>query len=323
MYINKKKYTTNGGAMYKTYTEAETAYMELWQGDQDKKLEAIEIAEYAFYNFEDKHHLIILDLIMYYGITENIDKCKAMFKKGFSKGFWYPEAYLKKLFEQEIYKDMKQAWCKLRDDAMLKAKSVYKTYLPNNYNSETEYPLFISLHGWGEDLNMFIEFWQSKQLSSDFIHVSIQSSQIFGSQRYQWDDTEKSRNEIYTVLEEIKAKHNTNTCALIGGFSQGGSLAMLLALEDPKVFKGFISLNPGKHKLITDEMITSAAGFDLKGSIITGDQDFEYKNQLELIETFKKYKLKCDLNVNKDFGHWFPENLSDKINESIDFICDK
>jgi len=306
--------------MYKTFKEAETAYFKLWSGGQEDKEKAIEIAQYSYDNFEENHHEIILDLIYFYGMTDKVEECKEMLESGFSKRFWYPKGYLSKFFEQEVYKDQYESWCKLRDEEVEKAKCVYETFLPENFNSDKYYPLFISLHGWGEDLVLFNEFWQSEKLKNNFIHVSIQSSQIFGSRRYEWTDMDKTREDIYTVIDQVKSNYLTDDTLIIGGFSQGATTAMVLAMEKSRFFNGFVALNPSKHDLMTLESIKSASRDGLTGGIITGDQDNDYKSQLDLMDSFKKESLKCELIVNKDFGHWFPDNLSEKIDQVIDFI---
>jgi len=309
--------------MFKRYKDAETEYFKLWRGDQEDKRQAIQIAEFAYENFQDNHHEIILDLIQFYGATDAIDQCKRMFAKGFEKGFWYPEAYLKKFFDQETFKEEYETWCEMRDRETKKSTRVYETYLPRDYDSKASYPLFVSLHGWGEDLKMFTGFWKSESLSRDFIHVSIQSSQILGSRRYQWTDMDKTREDVMGVLDEVMGLHKVDKGIYIGGFFQGATTAMILAMEGGDSFKGFVALNPSKHDLLNEDLIGAGASAGLRGSMITGDKDHCYDQQVDLATLCKKKNLACDLMVKENFGHWFPDDLGEKIDTSIQYIQEK
>lgn len=177
--------------------------------------------------------------------------------------------------------------------------------------------MFVSLHGWGEDLEMFLKFWTSDELKDEFIHLSIKSSQILGSRRYEWTDIDQSKDEIHNVIRTIKPSYNINETALIGGFSQGGTVSMILAMENPEIFNGFVALNPSNHDRLTQDLIENASTAKQRGTIIIGDEDNQYQNQHDMMATFNALGLGCELYLNKGFGHWFPENLSEKIDQSV------
>jgi ATP-dependent Clp protease ATP-binding subunit ClpA len=57
-------------------------------------------------------------------------------------------------------------------------------------------------------------------------------------------------------------------------------------------------------------------------SIITGDLDQSLIDQKEMINEYKAVELKVKLRIKENMGHWFPEDLSNRLDESIVFVTD-
>lgn len=307
--------------MYKSFEDAEKKYYELWYSDNADQIKAIEIAEYCLRTYSEHKNQIIMDLIVFYGESNNIVKCKEMLNLGFENDIWYPKEFFEKFWNNENYKDQVDRWEELRDLSLKNAKVKYEIQLPSNYDKSKEYPLFISLHGWGEDLNLFKFFWKSDSIKSKFIHVFIQSSQMVGAYHYAWSDRDASIKDIKSLLSKVKNQYKVSNTLILGGFSEGASTSIDLAfsLKDINA-SAFIALNPNRPDNLTSESIASYKNSKIRGAIITGDQDQCFNSQNEMIADFKSNNIKCNFHISKNFGHWFPDDLSKLIDDAIEFV---
>lgn len=308
-----------GETMYKNFEEIEKAYYGFWYTEHPKHNKAIELAEDAYKKFPEHQEQIIMDLIVFYGSLGEVTRCKKMMHLAYDKGLWYPAEYFSKFWQDDVYQEERKIYNRLKE-AAAKAEVKYQVYLPDGYDLNVDYPLFISLHGWGENLKMFTDFWHSKKITSDFIHVSIQSSDQIGGSHYQWGEPERAKREILTVIDAIKKDYKLTKFVLMGGFSEGSSIAMECALDHSDLISGFVALNPNRPRNYSEDLMQAARENGLRGAIITGDQDQSYPVQKTLIQDFSDERLPCLFRVKKNFGHWFPDDLSDRIDEAIIYI---
>jgi len=69
-------------------------------------------------------------------------------------------------------------------------------------------------------------------------------------------------------------------------------------------------------------------GKNIKGIILTGEKDGSLPDQNEMVKIFEETGFPHLFIVNTDLGHWFPENLSEQIDEALAYIelqnyCDR
>ena len=133
----------------------------------------------------------------------NIEESVEALKDSLEKGIWYAKLSFKKAYEKEEYKEVFEAWEKLRVKAQAEAKVQWIIQTPENYESDKKYPLFIALHGWGEDAKMFAKFWNSKKLQEEYILVMPQSSQVLSSSSFSWSSPEMCHKDIKETYEKL------------------------------------------------------------------------------------------------------------------------
>jgi len=117
---------------------------------------------------------------------------------------------------------MKQQKMKLEKEIVKKLNLDYLLYLPENYNSKTEWPLILFLHGAGEvgnDLELVKTQGLPKKLETDdgipFIVVSPQCPN-----NANWGIL---FDELYELLQNIKEQYKVNKKKVyLTGFSMGG-----------------------------------------------------------------------------------------------------
>ncbi|MDF2890001.1 MAG: hypothetical protein K0R80_368 [Clostridia bacterium] len=292
----------------------------LW--GEGKLKEAIMLLEESIGQYPENTASMNLDLAFFYLGVDNIEKCLEILNKAIEEGIWYPKAYFTKHKDDERFKRIFEKWDKISEEDIRNSKPYWKICTPAAYTKENKYPLFVAIHGWGEDVDMFESYWQSLKLSEQYLLAMPQSSQIMGTSKYAWNDNEKSHKELASMYQHILGNYNVDTNAIIvGGFSQGATLAIDLTFNCTYMpIKGFIALNPDKPTELSEDNITSAKEKGIKGHIITGDKDQSYGQQRDMMDTFHRLGFSCQMDVIEGWGHWFPEDLSQRIDKALDDI---
>ncbi|MCH4886769.1 hypothetical protein EZV73_04275 [Acidaminobacter sp. JC074] len=286
-----------------SFESIEKEYYRKWF-EEGLKDQALLMVEKAYKDYPEHHEQLLLDLIMLYGQLKQVDKCKSYFNHALDKGYWYPSPYLNDILFTHDYQEETVRWEELSKN--LRKKPFIKVVKPINYKPTRAMPLVVSLHGWGEDLELFSKFWKSDLIDEDYVHLMVESSQQIGYKHFSWNDRERAFKDVEKAIKDLKGRYAIGDI-IFTGFSQGATLAIDMAANSKlKNIKGFIALCPDLPESIKDQEL------ELKGTIITGDLDHAYESQVKL----KDY-LGCDFEVVKDFGHWFPEDLSERLSRAL------
>lgn len=178
-----------------------------------------------------------------------------------------------------------------------------------------------SIHWRGSNIEDFAPFWLE---GNDYLIGFPQSSQQYAFNSYCWDDHEKAIVEVTHALTRFSERYEFDNL-IVAGASQGGKLAIELALDNKNSHvKGFIAVVPPIVNLTAIEsLIMKANKSNLKGCIITGDQDPFYKKTMELVEIFKQNHIECNILVTEGLGHFFPDDFPKLLIKAVDFINKK
>ncbi len=121
--------------------------------------------------------------------------------------------------------------------------------LPQNAAPETPIPVFIGLHGFGQNAREFVsaERYQTMadQLGAAFLGVS--GTRCRGKHTFVWsEDAAQDLARIDVALKEVAERLTPAEGQLVlFGFSQGGMVSAELAGRHPQRFAGAILLSPG------------------------------------------------------------------------------
>jgi len=304
----------------KTFRELEAEYNQLWM--EGKTNEVLEKVKEAARLYPQETYTINQDFAAIYMHLGQLDKTKKILEESIDKGILYPKMYFRPILENEEFKEIFEKWEVLREELQQKTKFHYLVFEPEDYDKSNKYPMFIAIHGWGEDAEFFSEYWKSSKLSKEYILVLPQSSQVVGSKNFAWDDNSLAHEEISSIYKKIIKDYSVDTDnVIIGGFSQGATLALEISLNTQIIStKGFISLCPDKPQSFNLEAVKEAKAKGIKGCIITGDQDASFNQQKEMVDTFKEAGFNYEFDITEGLGHWFPKDLSAKLDTYIDFI---
>lgn len=315
---------------YKSFREFEKDYSVPYaQKKYDEVLDLLDHSAELLSNEEYEENLftIMLDKARIYSELQNSIECfsiiKNMLKKGYAFPLHWPRFnFLKSNNEYQAIKVLNE---KLLKETKEKARFKYEVHLPKTYNSTKKYPLFFSLHGDGADGNIPNHRWYWKPdmlLQKDFIVVYPQSSQVYCHNGFGWlIDPLLSRKEIKSCYEQLIANYSIDEKqVIIGGFSGGANAAVDIVMSNTIPTKGFVALCPG-DKVMTFEIdaAKNASQTGAKGVVLEGELETEAPVQ-DMLKVFKEVCFPCEYYINKGVGHWYPEDLDEKVSRAVDFI---
>ncbi|MCC2461040.1 DUF3089 domain-containing protein [Bacillus mobilis] len=179
-----------------------------------------------------------------------------------------------------------------------------------SYGNEKAKTGLFSLHWRGSNINDFAPYWCEEKILSEYMLGFSQSSQIYGMNSYSWDNHDIAIKDVMKNFNEFTDKYKLEDI-IIAGTSQGGNIAIELALKNMLGTQKFISVIPAIRDVeVIESMVVSSQVTNMKGYIITGDKDPFYENTLQLMSMFEKYNVDCKLIVREGLGHLFPEDFT-------------
>ncbi|MCM1991837.1 hypothetical protein [Oceanirhabdus seepicola] len=288
-----------------------------------KSLPEEEIQKYLFDMMIDKARLYT-NIGMY---EECFDTILYLVNKGFTCPLHWSR--FNPLEEDTRFKKLKEKNNLLRKEIQEKSKFEYIVYLPHGYNKEKKYPLFFNLHGDGENIQKHMEFWKPEKFHDrEFIVVYIQSSQVSHHNGYAWEKRgvdiecyDSAYREIKKCYDDISNEYSIDEKSIIiGGFSGGATASIDIVMNNSIPLKGFISLCSEKPKSFTKENVEKALHRGVKGVFMEGKEDLPMKEVEEMMKGFKDVEVPYEYYINDGIGHWYPEDLNDKLEQAIDFI---
>jgi predicted esterase len=127
--------------------------------------------------------------------------------------------------------------------------------LPAGYKQGTPIPVVVWLHGLGSNPEDFVN--ERCQVYADAVNVAIvgvSATVPRGPRKYVWAvDAERDARRVKDALAEVSNRVTIKPGHLIAfGFSQGGQVALELAVRNPEEFAGAIVLSPGAASHLAD-----------------------------------------------------------------------
>jgi phospholipase/carboxylesterase len=206
-------------------------------------------------------------------------------------------------------------------EAEKNAHMVVDVDLPQDYEESKEYPLFLALHGGGENLEEFKPRWASERLEKEFIVAYVQSSQVATMTGFHWQDTVVTARELDLAYRQVTEKYPVDESrVLIGGFSSGGFASLVTSIRGDLPVCGFVVLCPEPPDFLTDEEIQGAKERGVRGTLLTTERDRRIERQRTLMDRMRDAGLQYQYWVTPDIGHWYPDDLGQRIDQAIAHI---
>ena len=243
--------------------------------------------------------------------------CKFL-KEVLDEGGWYSELILRQSpslnplqgipeFEELVKLSVR------RSKQSIKSSNI--TIIPDN--TDPPYPLMLSLHGGGGFVDDEYESWKTI-VDQGYILGIPRSSNLYwsGIDSAYWPDYSSSVNEIKNYIDKINVNNIIDTNSIfLGGFSQGGGVAVQIALTSDIPVRGFVVVAPGGG--IMDEpdkwysLIDKANDRDLRGMIIRGTEDLSIsrKKVQDFVKALNEGGINCQFLEPHGLGHWYPPEM--------------
>lgn len=209
-----------------------------------------------------------------------------------------------------------------RVSALADVRPRMEVVVPDGYDPERRYPLFVALHGGGENLDVFMPQWQSPLLRQDFIVAYPQSTQLIAMNGYNWmEDIPLALREIRDAYDQVLEAYSVDPDrVLVGGFSAGGVASLEVVLRDVLPVRGFVALCPPMPESFTQERVRDARDRGIRGTLLTTEMDPRLGQQRQMDEMLTQEGLPHEFSVTPNVGHWYPEDFAERIDRAINFI---
>ncbi len=310
---------------FATYQEMRAHIGKLYQ--QKNYAEAARILEKALTQFPDHLHANAFNLALMYVQLEEHEKALKALEYGLDHGIWFGKYEMNNdiwasLEEKEGFQSFKQKNEAKRQEAQKSAQPKLEVLVPENFDKNKKYPLFLALHGGGENIDAFKPQWTSSLLKNEFIVAYPQSSQLVSMTGYSWtEDIELTKNEIKKAFDKVLKDYPVDSSrVIVGGFSSGGVASLEVILDETVPAIGFVVLCPAKPDDFTEEKVRKVKERGIRGTLITTEMDPRLPDQREMAAIMKAEGLVHEFIVTPNIGHWYPENLSELIDAALKHI---
>lgn len=311
-----------------SYAEMRARLGELYQ--QQKYGEAAELLDRALTGFPEHLKANTFNLGLMCSHLQQYDRGVKSLLYGLEHGIWYglydfTHALWDPYRERPDFLDFMDKNDRMRQEAQRRARPGIKMEIPKGYSKEKEYPLFVALHGGGENMEAFSQNWRSPRLEDEFLVAYLQSSQVVTMDGFGWtEDLSLAKEEILAAYRRILTEYRVDgDRILIGGFSSGGVAALMVALDDVLPVAGFVVLCPARPEGFTAEKVRAASKRGTRGVLLTTEMDQRLEDQSAMAGLMAREGFSCDFQITPDIGHWYPEDLGRRIDQAIAYIVEK
>lgn len=309
-------------AQERTYGEMRAEVVELY--GQEKFAEAAEILGAALELYPENLMANCVNLALMNLRLERLDKSLDAIRYGLDHGIWFG----KYTFLDPTWDPMKEqaGWAaieSLNEEAKAREAATVgprlEVVLPEDYDPSRSYPLFMALHGGGENLDLFMPNWTSPGLKREFIVAFPQSTQLVAMDGYNWtEDLGLSLREIREGFEKVVEEYPVDTDqVIVGGFSSGGVASLEVVFKNAIPVQGFVVLCPAMPEGFSADEVREASERGIRGTLLTTEMDGRVDQQKRMAEVMEEVGLPLEFHITPDIGHWYPEDLGERIDKAI------
>jgi predicted esterase len=312
---------------FATYQEMRAHIGKLYQ--QKEYAEAARILEKALTRFPDHLHANAFNLALMYVQLEEHEKAVKALVYGLDHGVWFGKYEMSSdlwapLEGKESFEALKRKNEAKRQEAQKSVLPKLEVLVPDDFDKNRKYPLFIALHGGGENIDVFMPQWTSDTLKKEFIVAYPQSSQLVSMTGYSWtEDIELAKKEVKKAYDKVLQDFPVDSSrVIIGGFSSGGVASLEAILDETVPAIGFVVLCPARPDGFTAGKIREVKARGIRGTLITTEMDPRLPEQKEMAAIMKAEGLGHEFIVTPNIGHWYPGNLQELIDAAIAHIVE-
>lgn len=247
-----------------------------------------------------------------------------LLKEAVRAGYWYaglendPDFQL--LYGVAEFNHLAQIGMEHRAHAIANAIPVMRILQPDSMLPS--YPLLLALHGSNANVETQIKHWELA-VQNGWLVAMPQSSQLYAPDTYTWNDWDWAQQEVCQRFVTLCKEYSIDPeRVVLAGFSQGGGLALWLALSSAIKVQGLILVGPFLDDVT--QIIPFLENHVLSGLrvyLVAGQKD-KYCHGIvqQLMTLLPKYGITCKFDEYPDFEHSFPIDFENKLPEALHFV---
>ena len=190
--------------------------------------------------------------------------------------------------------------------------------------AQPPYPLLIAIHGNGFNATHSANQWACAAEAGWLVFHPL-AKKLVGYGTHWWDAHEENRLIIEQQAEESLLQYPIDTQRVIlGGFSKGGEVAMVLALQGWLGAKGFITVGAGGYYHMQPELwlpLLESLPQGLRGVAMYSPYDLERsESENQTLKMMRASGIECQLEKYPAEGHIFPGDFPIRFQKATDFV---
>ena len=298
--------------------------------EQGNYAEALRLAEDLALEFPDRRLHTSYWRLCLLAVSGRKEEALQVMAEAVANGLWWAEGRLR---DEPDVKDLQGdpeferliSICAQRQAAAKGSAKPELLILEPGASGQAPHPLLLVFHGRDGSAEREKHHWQlARHLG--WLTVLAQSSQIGSLNSYVWDDLEIAQGEIREHFKTLQEKHKLDAGRIVlGGFSQGSTIALLAALRGDILATAFIAVAPGRIVNPDDlpALAESARGRGLHGVIVAGGRDPRVDMFARISETLSSQGVPCQLEVWPNLGHAYPPDFQELLETTLRSMQEK
>lgn len=310
-----------------TFSELFQQVSQLYQSQEFQR--ALQLLDNGLVKFSERAWKIHFWRMCMAGKMNDVPLAVRIFEEAIQSGYWYSETQLREDNDLEILQGVLEFEqlvniCRERQQKAEEQTIFERKIIEPIVSAGERKPLLMALHGNDRNMSICESFWATS-LSSDWLMVFPQSSQISGPEAFVWNDWKLGVREVRKHYAEIHDQYSVNQeQRIIGGFSMGGRLAIRMSLCQDVSVNGFVAVSPFMPSNDSWEWVAMAQNEmakNLRGFFIFGEKDkSSYDGVKNLITILQNQGISCEMESLADMGHSYPDNFATILKRGVNFV---
>jgi predicted esterase len=208
------------------------------------------------------------------------------------------------------------------DEAAASAKPSLMFAMPDTLPDAFGYPLLMVLHGNNSNAKVTAPQW-SAMADRGWVVAIPQSGEIGPTpDAFTWNDMDRAATELDMQFDRVKRATEIDTSRIVlAGFSQGATVALLLAFRKRFAVRGVIALAPWMpNSPELRSLIEGGAGKVLRTYVVIGERDASLQSARELDALLQSKGLRATLDERMSLGHDYPSDMDETLVRALAFV---
>ena len=290
--------------------------------------QALELIEREHTAFPERAHMLAYWRLCFYALLGKQAEALRIFREVLAQGDWFAPLMLEEDSDlvslrplpefQELSEICRQRLAQIKDQGQP------ELLVAQPEGRATSLPLLLALHGNQGNARDTLEEWRIATAQGWLLGAPT-STQIIGPQEAIWDEREPGINQVQTHLAELSHRYSVDPeHVVLGGYSMGGGLAVLMALQQTIKTRGFVVLAPYLTAEELETLPTLLANLQpssLRGSILVGEQDvYSLEPSRKIVELMRTHGFSCELEIHPDMDHFYPPSFPTFLSQGLIFV---